>query len=1521
MTDSDENSPEENFDVAVIGISGRFPGASNVNEYWKNLIEGKESVHFFSDDELRAAGVSGNLLSNPRYIKASPIIEDFDCFDARFFGYNPREAASMDPQQRLLLEECWNALEDAGYAANGQGPRVGVYVSSAMNTYLLFSGLLPNFTTDYLQTLIGNDKDFLATRVSYKLNLNGPSVTIQSACSSSLVAIHTAAQSLLNEECDIALAGGVSVRVPQHAGYLYEDESVFSKDGHCRPFDAMANGTIFGSGVGVVVLKRLTDAIADGDAIRAVIKGSAVNNDGAAKSDYTAPSINAQAEVIAEALAAANVDARTIEYVEAHGTGTFLGDPIEVTALTKAYRAFTEDCQYCSLGSVKGNIGHLDAAAGVSGFIKAVLALENRVIPKSINFNNPNPQIDFASSPFFVVDQTTSWLTSQSVRRAAITSLGIGGTNAHVILEEPPERMNSHASDASEILLLSARSENALQKRSENLIQYLQQNPSCSLSDLAYTFRVGRKHFEYREAFTVRNVQETIGILQARMEKVSFSRITEKNSSIIFLFPGNGSAHAGMCQGLYHDIPEFRKIADICCQQCNNFLPYDLRELIFEPSGNAEETQTLLERPGYAMPALFVTEYALAKLWISWGIIPQAMVGHSIGEYVAACLSGVLKLEDALRIVCHRGILCDRLPKGAMLSVAADENSVRHVITESGIQGISLAALNAPSSAVISGQESAIDQMDQFLEKKGYATRRLRVSVAYHSDMIDPILDEFKEILKPIETKTPEIPFFSNVTGELFTEEQARNQFYWADHLRQGVRFSQAITALLDQSSPIFLEVGPGTVLSSLVRQHTNESHRPVAIASLRHPLQEISDMETMKNAMADLFKSGTDVHLDKATIFESGYRTHLPHYPFARDRHWFTGKPSIQDQLSNTAPKLFVPTWKQAGIISQDHAELSANQAWLIFSDENQLTASIADYLKKNQQKVVEVIPGEEFSYHKTQAGLSASLPVDETAAYERLFQILKDQDIFPENILHFWNLRVNNSNAVNFNEDLSFSSLLLLSQAYSKYAGTNKCMLSVVTSELFKILGTEEGNPLQACSLGPVGVLPKETEIFNMRLIDLPVVAAHNVDSARSCLLTEHCGPQRLKKSIIAVRGNYRWEQDFAEYTKGELREAKRTPFFKKNGTYCITGGLGGIGLQLAKFISAEYQANIALLTRSGLPDEHDPNFNPGVREKLAFINACQDKGGNVAVFQGDVSDLDSLTKAFTSINDRFGDIDGVVHAAGVVEDSMSELKTLPSARKVLSPKVKGTLNLVSLLEINNVNDLLIFSSIHALTPPAGQIDYVSANAFIDSLAQHHHRNTLKITSINWPGWKDTGMAIGLDSNEEIRETFITVDEGLTALREICQLNTPQMVVSKLSITEVSQVLDHNLGGQQKQDEREKSIPADGDIKHVPSNETEEQLLGIWKELLGYSHIGLRDSFLDLGGNSLLATRLITRVRDRFNIDLSIRDFFNTPTIKQIAEIIIKQAANKGQSGQKNKISGIRRVSRDKYREGANK
>ena len=1520
MTDSDENTQEENFDVAVIGISGRFPGASNVNEYWKNLIEGKESVHFFSEDELRTAGVSSNLLLNPRYIKASPIIEDFDCFDARFFGYNPREAASMDPQQRLLLEECWNALEDAGYAANGQGPRVGVYVSSAMNTYLLFSGLLPNFSTDYLHTLIGNDKDFLATRVSYKLNLHGPSVTIQSACSSSLVAIHTAAQSLLNEECDIALAGGVSVRVPQHAGYLYEEESVFSKDGHCRPFDAMANGTIFGSGVGVVVLKRYTDAIADGDAIRAVIKGSAVNNDGAAKSDYTAPSINAQAEVIAEALAAANVDARTIEYVEAHGTGTFLGDPIEVTALTKAYRTFTEDCQYCSLGSVKGNIGHLDAAAGVSGFIKAVLALENRVIPKSINFENSNPQIDFASSPFSVADQTTTWQTSQSVRRAAITSLGIGGTNAHVILEEPPKKMRSDANALPEIVLLSARSEGALKKRSEELIQYLQQNPSSSLSDVAYTLRTGRKHFEYREAFAARDVQETIEILQERIEKTSYSKVPEKSSSIVFLFPGNGSAHAGMCQGLYRDIPEFRKIADTCCQQCNDFLPYDLRELIFKPGSSPEETQALLEQPGYAMPALFVTEYALAKLWISWGIVPQVMVGHSIGEYVAACLSGVLKLKDALRIVCYRGILCDRLPKGAMLSITADENSVRNVIKESGIKGISLAALNAPSSAVISGQESAIEQMDLFIEKKGYATRRLRVSVAYHSDMIDPILNEFKEILKSIETKAPEIPFFSNVTGELFTEEQARDQFYWADHLRQGVRFSQAISTLLEQSLPIFLEVGPGTVLSSLVRQHINESHRPIAIASLRHPLQELSDIETIKNALADLFMSGIEVHLDKSTILESSYRTHLPRYPFERDRHWFKGKSSIQAQLSNAAPKLFLPSWKQAGIISRDDAKLPVNQSWLIFSAENQFTASIVDFLKKAQQKVIEVIPGEEFSYNKTLEGISVSLPLDDIEDYQRLFHVLKDQNIFPENILHLWNMRINGSNSVKFNEDLSFSSLFLLSQAYSKFAGKIKCMLSVITSELFKILGTEEGNPLQACALGPVGVLPKETEIFNTRLIDFPVIAPHNVDAARSCLLTEHCGIQKPTGSIIAVRGNYRWEQDFNEYIKGNLSDSKHAPFFKKNGTYCITGGLGGIGLQLAKYISAEFQANVALLARTGLSDDHGANIRPDARKKLDFIHACQGHGGNIAVFLGDVTDLDSLEKAFTSIKDRFGDIDGVIHAAGVAEENFSELKSLHSARKVLSPKVEGTVNLVSVLENNNIHDLLIFSSIQSLTPTVGQIDYASANAFVDSLAQHH-RHTLKITSINWPGWKDTGMAIGLDSNEEIREIFISVDEGLTALHEICQVNTPQMVVSKLSIKEISQVLDRNLGGYQRQDNVDKPVPANGSLKHVPGNETEEQLLEIWKELLGYSHIGLHDSFLDLGGNSLLATRLITRVRDRFNINLSIRDFFNTPTIKQISEIVIQQAANEDQCIRKQKIPAIRRISRSKNLEGANK
>ena len=693
---------EDTLDIAIIGMSARFPGANNLDTFWDNLRQGKESIRFFTDEEL----AEYHATDDPQYVKAAPVLDDIDKFDARFFGYAPREAQMMDPQHRLLLECATSALEHAGYASDTYDGLISVFAGAAMNTYLLFSGLAPHYIDEYLPTLIGNDKDFLATRISYKLNLKGPSVTVQTACSTALVATHMACQSLLNGESDIALAGAVSVRVPHNAGHQYIPGSVFTPDGHCRPFDKKANGTIFGSGVGVVVLKRLDQALEDGDYIHAIIKGTAINNDGSSKVDYTAPSVESQSEAIAEALGVSGVDAETISYVEAHGTGTPIGDPIEVAALTKAYSSYTDKKQYCAIGSVKSNVGHLDVAAGMAGMIKTILALKHKLLPPTLHYTEPNPEIDFANTPFYVNDTLKDWNPSEGVRRAGISALGIGGTNAHLILEEAPQQITTPSENQPVLLIWSAKTEEVLNQATTNLKEYFTSNPDTSLTDIAYTLQKGRRDYEHKRFMIASNLNEAISNLENdQVDHVHSSRQKSVSRELIFMFPGQGAQYANMGRDLYEHETAFREAIDECAALLEPVLSLDIRTLLYSDT----DSKDTLTQTAYTQPVLFAVSYAMVKLLQSWGITPHAFIGHSIGEYAAACLSGVFSLENALLVVATRGRLMQAMPKGSMLIVSLSEKEIQPYLTDT----ISLAAVNGPQLCVLSGPDEAINNLEK----------------------------------------------------------------------------------------------------------------------------------------------------------------------------------------------------------------------------------------------------------------------------------------------------------------------------------------------------------------------------------------------------------------------------------------------------------------------------------------------------------------------------------------------------------------------------------------------------------------------------------------------------------------------------------------------------------------------------------------------------------------------------------------------------------------------------------------
>jgi acyl transferase domain-containing protein len=885
MAGYDEFSAESDLDVAIIGMAGRFPEAETVTEFWQNLCDGVESVTFFSDDELMGEGIDSEILSDPNYVKASPVLEKPELFDAAFFGYSPREAEQMDPQHRLFLEQSWNALEHAGYDPDKYNGSIGVFGGTSMSTYLYFSGLLPRIYNDQIPLLIGNDKDFLTTRVSYKLNLTGPSINIQTACSTSLVAVHVACQSLINNECDIALAGGVSLRVPYKIGYFYNEGGMMSPDGHCRPFDAQAQGTTFGSGVGIVVLKRLADAIFEGDTIYAVIKGSAINNDGAAKAGFTAPSVDKQAEVIEAALAMAQVNADTISYIESHGTGTPLGDPIEIRALTQAYRRQTDRVGYCAIGSVKSNIGHLDVAAGVTGLIKASLALKYKKIPPSLNYQNPNPKINFEQSPFYVNQELQDWKVSGQLRRAGVTSLGVGGTNVHVILEEPPKIESQETFKTWHILPLSAKTQSALDNLTHKVTEYLKDHDNLPIEDVAFTLQQGRKHFNHRRSLVCVDRKDAVEVLSGiNKDRILTSTSGKDRQEIVFMFSGQGSQYVNMCRDIYDEEPVFQEQLDLCCEIFQTHLKLDLRDILFPRETAVSKATEKISQTFITQPALFTIEYSLAKLFIHFGVIPSALVGHSIGEYVAACISGIFSLEDTIKLVAARGRLMQSLPPGAMIAVSLSEEKIQPYLSSD----ISLAVLNSSRISVLSGEIEKINKLKKNLIEEGIDSTIVRTSHAFHSHMMEPILDKFVDAVEQTARSKPFTPIASNVTGTWITPDQAVDPKYWANHIRRTVKFSQCIGQLLSSyPDGVFLEIGPGNVLSNLVRQHPDLNGEHCILSSTRRPVEQSDDVKIFLTTLSQLWLNGNTIKWSNLYAEEKRRRIPLPTYPFERKPYW----------------------------------------------------------------------------------------------------------------------------------------------------------------------------------------------------------------------------------------------------------------------------------------------------------------------------------------------------------------------------------------------------------------------------------------------------------------------------------------------------------------------------------------------------------------------------------------------------------------------------------------------------------
>lgn len=918
-----------NEPVAVIAMAGRFPGAADVDAFWENLCAGKETIKFFSDDELDPS-IPRELRGDPGYIRARGVIDGVELFDAAFFGINPKEAELMDPQQRIFLELCWECLERAGHVPDASPGPVGIF--AGMNNATYFQNHVstrPDLVerVGAFQVMLANEKDYITTRTAHRLNLTGPAISVNTACSTSLVAVSQAFDSLRNGQCDMALAGGASITCPPHSGYLYQEGAMLSPDGHTRTFDAEAQGTVFCDGAAVVLLKRLADAIEDGDTIYAVIRGTAVNNDGSIKASFTAPSVDGQASVIALAHDVAGIDSRTVSYLEAHGTATPLGDPIEIASATKAFHRGTRDVGFCRIGSLKSNVGHLVIAAGVAGLIKTALALHHRRIPPSLNFKSPNPNIDFASTPFVPLHELLDWRHDSGPRRAGVSAFGVGGTNAHVVLEEAPPQQPSDEARGPQLLLLSARTPAALTSAAQQLTSHLQRNPEVNLADVAYTLRVGRKAFPHRAAL----VAEAPGQAVAAFESADPSRWVTRSTGarapdIAFMFPGQGAQYAGMGHSLYKGSGVFRATFDECARLLLPELRFDLRDRVFsdDPASLAQTSIT--------QPATFVLEYSLAKLWESMGVRPTALIGHSVGEFVCAVLAGVFSLEDGLRLVARRAQLMQAQPAGAMLSVRLSGEKLRERLPT----GLSLAAENAPAACVVSGQTEAVARFQQALEAEGIPARLLVTSHAFHSAMMDAVIEPFETEVRKLQLSAPRVPIASTLTGEWLTDIDATSPEYWARHLRQTVLFSRAVRLLIDRPERLLLELGPRQTLATLARQHfAPKAPQPTAVSSLSESTE--SETPSLLLAMGQLWGLGAPIDLSVLHAGQRRKRIVLPTYPFERKRYWIDATAHQPRTLSqpqtdaNPATGITFPETTMATPSPQVHAQQSLRRDRLI--------------------------------------------------------------------------------------------------------------------------------------------------------------------------------------------------------------------------------------------------------------------------------------------------------------------------------------------------------------------------------------------------------------------------------------------------------------------------------------------------------------------------------------------------------------------------------------------------------------
>jgi acyl transferase domain-containing protein len=1463
--------------IAIVGMAARFPKARNVREYWENLLGGVECVQRFSDDELLEAGVDPDLLSSPDYVKAGTVLEDADKFDARFFGYSQRDAEIMDPQHRLFLECAWHALEDAGYGAISPARRVGVFATVEMNTYLN-SAILANpaavAAAGEYGIMLGNDKDYVAVRAAYKLDLRGPAMCIQTACSSSLVVLHTACRALLAGDCDMALAGGVSVVFPQGEGYMHVPGMIFSPDGHCRVFDADAHGTVLGRGVAALALKPLARALADRDSIYAVIRGTALNNDGASKVGFTAPSVDGQVEVISRAWETAGFEAGSIGMIEAHGTGTELGDPIEVAALTEVFRRQTAAKGVCALGSVKANMGHVSNGAGVAGVIKCALALRAGTIPPAVNFARPNPLLDLENSPFFINTSAVQWPVG-GVRRACVSSFGIGGTNGHACLEEPPEQRPEPSSHPFQLLTLSAKTPDALERAGHELAQHLR-STEIDLADAAYTLQVGREPFPYRRTVVAADAPSAAAALEKSAEA---KRLEGRAPEVVFLFPGQGEQYPGMAKALYEADPAFRSTIDRGAEILAGPLGWDIRTVLLS---EAEEHREILNQTAVTQPALFLVEYALAERWMALGVQPSAVIGHSIGELAAAAIAGVFSFEQGLAMAAARGKAMQAAPEGAMLAVALTAESALSGIPE----GVSLAARNAPELTVLAGSSEAIAEAQAILKKRGATAVRLPSNRAFHTSAMKEAAHELAEALRGVECAAPRIPWIrtagsptarkiaasGNGHASLHTADVETGVEYWSHQLLAPVDFSAAVHSLMGQPR-FFLEAGPGGTLLGLVRQ---QAPRALGTASLPgRQRSKKSPYAVWLEGVATLWKSGVAIDWPKLHEPEQRRRISLPGYSFEKTRYWVepaqaaapsadSARRQASERLPDMADWFYAPTWSRKAGAAQ--VTDSAPGAWLVLADAQGVAERVTGKLGPG---AIIVEPGGSF---RQTARNRFIIEPSSRADYQRLVGSLREQGLDFSRVAFFW--------GIGESCERPYDAALLLAQEIFK-AGANLERLVFVTDGLEVVTGEERPRaPHRALLHGLALVIPAEDPGIVCRTIDIPAVESGRLESVCELLAAEIAAGERRRRT--AIRGGYVWESSWEAV---RIPEDVQAPL-RARGTYLVTGGLGGVGFSIAEFLARDFQANLVLTGRS------DHAESSRARSRFEALAA---HGGRVRYHRAGAADREAMQRAIAASLAEFGRIDGVIHAAGIDGAGLVLNLALETAWSAIRPKLEGASIIADLLRDPAPDFVVLCSSISTVLGAPGQAAYAAANAALDAFAQSRYAaGDARFLSIDFDAWRDVGMLADAPAEfqamlRERMRTAMSPAEGVEVFRRALAWRQPQILTSTRDVHALLASARPAAQPEQAPATRQTANPSDAGAF----------VIEVWKELLAVDSVAPDADFFALGGHSLLGTMALARIRERFGVELPLRTVFESPTPAALAESVkLALAASSGRS-----------------------